>query len=77
MLGIFSGSLYVWESKLVLRPFHPSTETILLPITTQNQERGCIFMTMNKVIIPATAAVKSEEGEKKDKTFGHTAVAQQ
>ena len=34
-------------------------------------------MTMNKVIIPATAAVKSEEGEKKDKTFGHTAVAQQ
>ena len=34
-------------------------------------------MTMNKVIIPATAAVKSGEGKKKDKTFGHTAVAQQ
>lgn len=79
MLGIFSGSLYMWESKLVLRPFHPSAETILLLITTQNQEGGCISMTMNKVTIPPIAAVKSGEGKlknKKDKTFGHH-VAQQ
>lgn len=79
MLGIVSGSLYLWESKLVLRPFHPSAETILLLIATQNQEGGCISVTMNKVTIPAIAAVKSGEGKwenKKDKTFGHH-VAQQ
>ena len=36
------------ESKLVWRPFHPSAETIFLLITTQNQKRDHISMTMEQ-----------------------------
>lgn len=65
MSGIFPGSLHAYcllESKLVWRPFHPSTETIFLLITL-NQERDHISMTKNNVIIPATVSIKSVEGK--------------